>query len=142
MLLGFISLLLTVGQSTILKICISKSVGDSWHPCDRHDEEAKYGADGSSDGGDDGGDEGGGRRRRLLHAFIDEYSGGSHRRVLAGGGTDKCAEEARVTYMHDDVLFALHIHAYLNLYEYKLIRYHYHFLLKYPKKNTYIFLEI
>ncbi|CAL9160326.1 unnamed protein product [Musa hybrid cultivar] len=33
MLLGFVSLLLTVGQSAISEICVPKSVGDSWHPC-------------------------------------------------------------------------------------------------------------
>ncbi|KAK3018719.1 hypothetical protein RJ639_003914, partial [Escallonia herrerae] len=35
MLLGFISLLLKVGQDPISKICIPKSVGNSWHPCQR-----------------------------------------------------------------------------------------------------------
>nr|GLL41044.1 hypothetical protein VITISV_032771 [Ipomoea trifida] len=83
MLLGFISLLLTIGQSTILRICISKSLAKSWHPCDKHEEEDKYGGD--------TGDEG--RRRRLLLAFADEDSGEIHRRILAGGGTDKCAKE-------------------------------------------------
>ncbi|KAK8629698.1 hypothetical protein V6N13_078530 [Hibiscus sabdariffa] len=34
MLMGFISLLLTVLKSTIAGFCISKSVADSWHPCD------------------------------------------------------------------------------------------------------------
>lgn len=37
MLLGFISLLLTVGQSTITDICISKSLGDTWLPCSKKD---------------------------------------------------------------------------------------------------------
>ncbi|KAF7132481.1 hypothetical protein RHSIM_Rhsim09G0153000 [Rhododendron simsii] len=36
MLLGFISLLLTVTQDRIAEICIPKSVGNSWHPCDKH----------------------------------------------------------------------------------------------------------
>ncbi|XP_019191443.1 PREDICTED: MLO-like protein 6 [Ipomoea nil] len=104
MLLGFISLLLTVGQSTILKICISKSLGNSWHPCDRHEEEDKYGGD----TGDGDGDEG--RRRRLLLAFADdEYSGESHRRILAGGGTDKCAKEGMVPFISADGIHQLHI---------------------------------
>lgn len=34
MLLGFMSLLLTVLQTPISKICISKSVGSTWYPCD------------------------------------------------------------------------------------------------------------
>ncbi|KAH7841421.1 hypothetical protein Vadar_029674 [Vaccinium darrowii] len=35
MLLGFISLLLTVTQDKIAEMCIPKRVGNSWHPCDR-----------------------------------------------------------------------------------------------------------
>ncbi|CDO99726.1 unnamed protein product [Coffea canephora] len=38
MLLGFISLLLTVVQDPISKICIPKSAGRSWHPCRENDE--------------------------------------------------------------------------------------------------------
>ncbi|XP_039020089.1 MLO-like protein 6 [Hibiscus syriacus] len=34
MLMGFISLLLTVLQDSIADICISKSIADTWHPCD------------------------------------------------------------------------------------------------------------
>ncbi|KAL8193261.1 hypothetical protein R6Q57_026842 [Mikania cordata] len=33
MLLGFISLLLTVGTNPITEICISKRAGSTWHPC-------------------------------------------------------------------------------------------------------------
>ncbi|KVI09340.1 hypothetical protein Ccrd_012256 [Cynara cardunculus var. scolymus] len=35
MLLGFISLLLTVGTTPITKICISESVASTWHPCNK-----------------------------------------------------------------------------------------------------------
>ncbi|PSR86610.1 MLO-like protein [Actinidia chinensis var. chinensis] len=38
MLLGFISLLLTVTQSLISDICISKSIGATWHPCSESKE--------------------------------------------------------------------------------------------------------
>lgn len=38
MLLGFISLLLTVFQSRILKICISQHKADIWLPCKRSDD--------------------------------------------------------------------------------------------------------
>ncbi|KAH7663061.1 mlo protein [Dioscorea alata] len=38
MLMGFISLLLTVGQGQISKICVPKSVGNSWHPCNKEEE--------------------------------------------------------------------------------------------------------
>ncbi|GAB4836465.1 hypothetical protein Ancab_001376 [Ancistrocladus abbreviatus] len=34
MLLGFISLLLTVLQAPLSKICVSKSIAQSWHPCE------------------------------------------------------------------------------------------------------------
>ncbi|XP_019193214.1 PREDICTED: MLO-like protein 12 isoform X2 [Ipomoea nil] len=33
MLMGFISLLLTIFQDTVSNICVPKSVGNSWHPC-------------------------------------------------------------------------------------------------------------
>ncbi|KAH9660897.1 MLO-like protein 6 [Citrus sinensis] len=38
MLLGFISLLLTVAGSWISKICIPESVANTWHPCDKERE--------------------------------------------------------------------------------------------------------
>ncbi|KAF9675224.1 hypothetical protein SADUNF_Sadunf09G0009900 [Salix dunnii] len=37
-LLGFISLLLTVGKSPISSICISKKAGATWHPCNKKEE--------------------------------------------------------------------------------------------------------
>lgn len=51
MLVGFISLLLTVGQEPISKICVSEAIGATWHPCDSKQESTKYGDDNSS--GDD-----------------------------------------------------------------------------------------
>lgn len=33
MLMGFLSLLLTVGQGIITDICVPKSLSNSWHPC-------------------------------------------------------------------------------------------------------------
>ncbi|PPR89361.1 hypothetical protein GOBAR_AA31330 [Gossypium barbadense] len=41
MLMGFISFLLTVFKDHIADICISKSVADTWHPCDKNSK-AKY----------------------------------------------------------------------------------------------------
>ncbi|KAJ9684581.1 hypothetical protein PVL29_016849 [Vitis rotundifolia] len=41
MLLGFMSLLLTVLQTSISKICIPKSVGSTWYPCDVDEKEFK-----------------------------------------------------------------------------------------------------
>jgi mlo protein len=37
MLVGFISLLLTVLEDPITSICVPKSVSNSWHPCNRYD---------------------------------------------------------------------------------------------------------
>lgn len=82
MLLGFISLLLTVGQGPISNICVSESVGNSWHPCPKT-KSSSYNS--SSDDGS--------TRRKLLQ---EAYAAASTRRVLAGGGSDKCAEKARV----------------------------------------------
>lgn len=75
MLLGFISLLLTVFQSPVSKICVPKSVGDSWHPCKPGEEDDDSGAPRGSDG-----------HRRLLYT----ESSTIFRRILAGGGTDNC----------------------------------------------------
>ncbi|KAJ6350084.1 hypothetical protein OIU78_006297 [Salix suchowensis] len=41
MLLGFISLLLTILQGTIADMCIPKSIAATWHPCSKKQEEAK-----------------------------------------------------------------------------------------------------
>ena len=79
MLLGFISLLLTVGQGPITKICISKEVGATWHPCNKK-QEANLDQHSGVSHGEDG-------RRRLL-------SDDGARRILASGGADKC--EAKV----------------------------------------------
>lgn len=92
MLLGFISLLLTVGQEPISDICISKSVADTWHPCSKKQEYKK-----------DHGDE---HRRKLL-SFTD--SDGSFRRILAGSGTDKCEEKGKVAFVSTDGIHQLHL---------------------------------
>lgn len=82
MLLGFISLLLTVGQSTITNICIPESVGSTWLPCSKQAEESMYNE--SSDSSEDSES----NRRRLLSLA---GSGEAVRRVLATASTDKCA---------------------------------------------------
>ncbi|RWW06062.1 hypothetical protein GW17_00030634, partial [Ensete ventricosum] len=87
MLMGFISLILTVTQGLISKICVPKSVGDSWHPCKPGDESATTSADGHWQDSSTKG------RRRLLQ---DSVSAGVFRRILAGGGgSDKCAAKVR-----------------------------------------------
>lgn len=102
MLLGFISLLLTVGQSTISNICISKKVGSTWHPCGKHQEK-----DESYDKEDTETDSESNRRRLL--AALESGAGGSFRRVLAAGGTDKCAEKGKVPFVSADGIHQLHI---------------------------------
>lgn len=85
MLLGFISLLLTVGQSPISNICISKSLGATWHPCSKEEETESN----NNKAEEETDSETGGRK--LLSMLSD--SGGSFRRILASGSsTDKCAE--------------------------------------------------
>ncbi|KOM44211.1 hypothetical protein LR48_Vigan05g181600 [Vigna angularis] len=42
MLLGFISLLLTIGQGLISRICISENVAGTFHPCNHRREEKNY----------------------------------------------------------------------------------------------------
>lgn len=95
MLLGFISLLLTVGQGPISKICVSKAIGNSWHPCDKKQEKSKYEEDTKDDG-----------RRRLL-ASLD--SGDTHGRVLAAAGYDKCADKGQVPLVSSDGIHQLHV---------------------------------
>ncbi|KAL6979308.1 hypothetical protein U1Q18_020973, partial [Sarracenia purpurea var. burkii] len=82
MLLGFISLLLTVGQGPITKICISKSAGSTWHPCSKS-QEAKLAQHDQTSYEEE-------NRRKLL-GVSDSH--GSFRRVLAAGGTDNCAAQ-------------------------------------------------
>lgn len=89
MLLGFISLLLTVGQSPISNICISKKVGATWHPCGKDREK-----DESYDNKEETETESESSGRRLL-AALESGAGGSFRRVLAAGGTDNCAKKVR-----------------------------------------------
>ncbi|KAG6386318.1 hypothetical protein SASPL_155213 [Salvia splendens] len=85
MLLGFISLLLTVGQGQIAELCVSKSIANSWHPCDKKQETRKYGVGkGVSLGGIQG---------RRLGAYSDYDA--TQRRVLAGAGYDKCSKKGK-----------------------------------------------
>ncbi|KAJ4978120.1 hypothetical protein NE237_008900 [Protea cynaroides] len=89
MLLGFISLLLTVLQSPISGICISKSAGDTWHPCSKKEEEREADSNEHS--------------RRLLNSVA------GFRRILASGGSDKCADKGKVPFVSSDAIHELHI---------------------------------
>ncbi|OMO81199.1 Mlo-related protein [Corchorus olitorius] len=89
MLMGFISLLLTVGQTTISSFCISKSVADTWHPCSKKAEANKYGEKENTAGSG----------RRLLEFLSHEDEGFIPRRSLAAK-EDKCQEQARFSFSH------------------------------------------
>lgn len=81
MLLGFISLLLTVSEGLITRICIPEDVADTWHPCSEKEgeEEADQEESETTD-----------RRRRLLAALFDSGMPNPRRVLAAGGGSDKC----------------------------------------------------
>ncbi|KAK3022433.1 hypothetical protein RJ639_047663 [Escallonia herrerae] len=98
MLLGFISLLLTVGQGPISNICIPKKVGATWHPCNKEEEGKRNKSDDSEDEG---------RRRRLL--ALSNMGSGGVRRVLAAAGEDKCAAKGKVPFVSADGIHQLHI---------------------------------
>ncbi|KAK2643313.1 hypothetical protein Ddye_025076 [Dipteronia dyeriana] len=94
MLLGFISLLLTVGQSLITDMCIPESVANKWHPCgkDREEELNKVDTDQEETESE--------HRRRLLAV----------RRVLAAAAsTDKCAAQGKVPFVSSEGIHQLHI---------------------------------
>lgn len=84
MLLGFISLLLTVGQGPIAEICVPKAVANSWHPCDKKQETSKHEVEKEVGLVENG------SQRRLLDAY--SAYGGTERRILAGAGYDTCSK--------------------------------------------------
>ncbi|KAM5556067.1 MLO-like protein 12 [Rosa sericea] len=84
MLLGFLSLLLTVLQDPIAGICIPKSVAATWHPCNDSDSKA-----------------------RKLHESSDSVF--SFRRKLATKGYDKCTENGKVAFVSAYGIHQLHV---------------------------------
>lgn len=74
MLLGFISLLLTVLQDYISDICIPKSIGDSWLPCKEAQSKSEN------------------KGRKLLYFSDPDFS---YRRRLAVKGDDNCSKEVK-----------------------------------------------
>lgn len=96
MLLGFISLLITVGTNVIAKICIPKSAGSIMLPCKKeYTDEAK-----NKDKGDEDGDHEGDDRRKLLWFAGDAIA----RRMLApaAGDGDYCSKSVSLNsnYTH------------------------------------------
>ncbi|CAN1249539.1 MLO-like protein 6 [Linum perenne] len=101
MLLGFISLLLTVGQDPISRICISKKLGSTWHPCGNtaaHGQSPTTAADADGES-----------RRRLLAKAASGATSINLRRVLAGATEDKCAAKGKVPFVSSDGIHQLHI---------------------------------
>ncbi|BBH02641.1 Seven transmembrane MLO family protein [Prunus dulcis] len=111
MLLGFISLLLTVGTRYLPKICIPEKYGNTMLPCEL---EGKYKDDGGGKD-DDGKNKGGGggdgddndRRRKLLE-FAETMI---WRRVLAApsGGDSSACSEGKVPLISPSGMHQLHI---------------------------------
>ncbi|BAU01712.1 hypothetical protein VIGAN_11099800 [Vigna angularis var. angularis] len=95
MVLGFISLLLSVLQDQISKICVSKHVASTWHPC----ENPK-----SSTTSEDESEDIQINFRKLLQLY-DSIP----RRVLATKGYDKCAEKDKVAFVSAYGIHQLHI---------------------------------
>lgn len=123
--MGFVSLLLTVGQGLISNICIPKSIGATWHPCNKKQEEESEKVDDDSDLE---------HRRRLLSAVT--HSGEGFRRVLAAASTDKCAEKVRV-FIVDSLLPYIYTHGCMcpNISMYNIFRYVTTYKSCFPCKN-------
>ncbi|KAA8537386.1 hypothetical protein F0562_026927 [Nyssa sinensis] len=102
MLLGFISLLLTVGTKYVAKICIPKKYGDIMLPCAKNSEKKK-GGDGYGDGDGGGGDAG----RKLLSYAEDII----WHRVLATADLTKdyCGSKDKVSLISYSGVHQLHI---------------------------------
>ncbi|CAL5387969.1 unnamed protein product [Camellia sinensis] len=99
MLLGFMSLLLTVGQGPISGICVSKAIGATWHPCSKR-QENKYQGVTKKYSGDNS--------RRNLLAFLED-TGENQRRVLASPKDDKCGAKGQVPFVSTYGIHQLHI---------------------------------
>nr|XP_043631068.1 MLO-like protein 6 [Erigeron canadensis] len=106
MLLGFISLLLTVGTTQITRICISESAASSWLPCSQLEIDEDKKDDTTSD------EEIENRRRRLL-GWSSEMMLQGDRRMLgessSRSGGDTCEEQGKVSFMSYDGVHQLHI---------------------------------
>ncbi|ESW23747.1 hypothetical protein PHAVU_004G071800 [Phaseolus vulgaris] len=91
MMLGFLSMLLTVFQDPLSKICISQNAASTWHPCSN--PKAVSNSNATSHTID----------RKLLH--LDPIP----RRVLAAKGYDKCADKGKVAFVSAYGIHQLHI---------------------------------
>ncbi|XP_038892538.1 MLO-like protein 6 [Benincasa hispida] len=92
MLLGFISLLLTVGQDAVTQICVSKELAKTWLPCAA---KAKAGVKVAKNS------------RLKLFEFLDPDYGS--RRILASKGDDACAKRGQLAFVSAYGIHQLHI---------------------------------
>ncbi|KAI4336685.1 hypothetical protein L6164_015181 [Bauhinia variegata] len=98
MVLGFISLLLTFGQSYISRVCIPAKYENTMLPCRiKHESGATNGEAAHAGGGE--------HRRRLLYAYANAYG----RRILGGGSKGPGCKVGYVTMISVDGLHQLHI---------------------------------
>ncbi|KAH9315725.1 hypothetical protein KI387_024352, partial [Taxus chinensis] len=99
MILGFISLLLTVGQKPISEICISKKIAYSMLPCAKKKD---YGSKG------DPGDE---NRRKLLWESVSSNDEAPWRRDLAAAAEsgDHCSTKGKYSLVSQGGIHQLHI---------------------------------
>ncbi|KAK8585907.1 hypothetical protein V6N13_050877 [Hibiscus sabdariffa] len=88
MLLGFISLLLTVFQQSIAKICISKDLADQWLPCGEKKVVAEE------------------HFQTLFSSFLP---GGTGRRLLSEASDPYCTAKGKVPLLSITALHHLHI---------------------------------
>eukprot|EP01018_Ginkgo_biloba_P029335 Gb_05044 [translate_table: standard] len=106
MLLGFISLLLTVGQKPISEICVSKHLAYTMLPCKKeggYDDKKETPNDGGRD------DDGQHRRRKLLWGAMPSSEEVPWRRVLAAAGGDHCSQKGMYPLVTQGGIHQLHI---------------------------------
>ncbi|CAM6087615.1 unnamed protein product [Calypogeia fissa] len=102
MLLGFISLLLTVLQSSLVKICVSPGFSSHLLPCGAADY-ASVSAPAPSAVATTLG-------RRLLNIYLSAVDVGPRRQLMAESlGTGRCAAKGQVPFVSVEVLHQLHI---------------------------------
>ncbi|KAL4386850.1 hypothetical protein GQ457_09G028840 [Hibiscus cannabinus] len=95
MLMGFISLLLTVFQGPISEICIPKHIADTWHPCDKKTETKKYSEKNPG--------------RKLVEFSDDGFDPYYVPRRSLASKSDKCAEQGKAALVSAYGIHQLHI---------------------------------
>ncbi|XP_026403695.1 MLO protein homolog 1-like [Papaver somniferum] len=103
MLLGFLSLLLTVGTTYITKICIPISAGSIMLPCRKDADDL-----GEAKKGDGKGDDDGDHKRKLL-GLAEELVWRRSLAPAAGGKDDYCGAKGKVSLISYSGVHQLHI---------------------------------